>query len=96
VELSVTSREGGFELVVDQPPRLSPREVAGSNAAGATYQATEIIPSTCLLLAPLRHGDRPCDVRFQGKTGSSWPTTKMTQLTHLRHWAALKKVHDLT
>src|SRR5258705_480802 len=27
---------------------------------------------------------------------SSRPTTKMTRMTHLRHWAALKKVHDLT
>ena len=24
----------------------------------------------------------PNDVRFQGKTGSNWPTTKMTRLTH--------------
>ena len=27
----------------------------------------------------------PDDVRFQGKTGSSWPTTEMTRLTHLGH-----------
>ena len=27
----------------------------------------------------------PNDVRFQGKTGSSRPTTKMTRLTHLGH-----------
>jgi hypothetical protein len=27
----------------------------------------------------------PDDVRFQGKTGSSRPTTKMTRLTQLRH-----------
>ena len=29
----------------------------------------------------LRHADRPDDVRFQGKAGSSWPTTEMTRLT---------------
>ena|SRR2546421_5172756 len=38
------------------------------------------------LLAPLRHGDRPDDVRFQGKTGSSRPMTKMTRLTHNGLW----------
>jgi hypothetical protein len=31
----------------------------------------------------------PDDVRFQGKTGSNRPTTKMTRLTHNGHSAAI-------
>src|SRR5437773_11545431 len=31
-----------------------------------------------------------------GAGGAATPTIKTTRMTHLRHWAALKKVHDLT
>ena len=36
---------------------------------------------TCRRSALLRHATFPDDVRLQGKTGSSWPTTKLTRLT---------------
>jgi len=36
-------------------------------------------------MALLRHAHWPDDVRLQGKTGSSWQTTKVTRLTQLGH-----------
>jgi len=36
------------------------------------------------------------DVRDQPVTGRAADMTKSTRMTHLRQWAALKKVHDLT
>ena len=66
-----------------------PNPVARSQMAERHHRSQ---PTFATKSALLRHADRPGDVRFRGKTGSSLPTTKVTRLTPLRHWHHTTKI----